>query len=75
MKGSSDTSETRRGTAPADEAYLKRVGEQVRVVPNHVCIVTHLNDTVYGVRGTHVETHWEIEARGRGTPPLHSVFA
>jgi XRE family aerobic/anaerobic benzoate catabolism transcriptional regulator len=31
MKGSSDTSETRRGTAPADEAYLKRVGEQVRL--------------------------------------------
>lgn len=31
MKGSSDSSETRRGTAPADEAYLKRVGEQVRL--------------------------------------------
>lgn len=31
MKGNSDSSETRRGTAPADEAYLKRVGEQVRL--------------------------------------------
>ena len=26
-------SETRRGTAPADEAYLKRVGERVRLAP------------------------------------------
>lgn len=41
------------------------VGETVRVVPNHVCIVTHLNDMVYGVRGDRVETTWAIEARGR----------
>src|SRR5262245_53681968 len=32
MRNSSDaTSEARRGTAPADEAYLKRVGERVRL--------------------------------------------
>jgi D-serine deaminase-like pyridoxal phosphate-dependent protein len=42
------------------------VGEQVRIVPNHVCIVTHLNDYVYGVRGNQVETAWPISARGRG---------
>ncbi|HEX6314656.1 MAG TPA: D-TA family PLP-dependent enzyme, partial [Gemmatimonadaceae bacterium] len=41
------------------------VGDQVRIVPNHVCIVVHLNDTIYGVRGTQVETSWPVSARGR----------
>ena len=42
------------------------VGERVRVIPNHVCIVVHLNDLVVGVRGTAVETSWPVAARGRG---------
>ena len=41
------------------------VGELVRVVPNHVCIVVHLNDVVYGVRGERVERSWQVDARGR----------
>jgi len=41
------------------------VGDQVRIVPNHVCIVVHLNDTIYGVRDTQVETSWPVSARGR----------
>jgi D-serine deaminase-like pyridoxal phosphate-dependent protein len=41
------------------------VGDQVRVVPNHVCVVVHLNDVIYGVRGDVVETSWHVEARGR----------
>jgi D-serine deaminase-like pyridoxal phosphate-dependent protein len=46
------------------------VGERVRVVPNHVCIVVHLNDLVYGVRGDAVETSWPVAARGRGQIPV-----
>ncbi|HUF25796.1 MAG TPA: alanine racemase [Gemmatimonadaceae bacterium] len=42
------------------------VGERVRIIPNHVCIVVHLNDLVYGVRGDVVETSWSVAARGRG---------
>ena len=42
------------------------VGERVRIIPNHVCIVVHLNDVVFGVRGNAVETSWPVEARGRG---------
>jgi D-serine deaminase-like pyridoxal phosphate-dependent protein len=42
------------------------VGERVRVVPNHVCIVVHLNDLVYGVRGDEVVSSWPVAARGRG---------
>ena len=42
------------------------VGERVRVVPNHVCVVVHLNDVIAGVRGDAVETSWPVAARGRG---------
>lgn len=42
------------------------VGDRVRIVPNHVCIVVHLNDVIAGVRGDVVETTWPVAARGRG---------
>jgi D-serine deaminase-like pyridoxal phosphate-dependent protein len=41
------------------------VGDLVRVVPNHVCIVVHANDVVHGVRNGVVETRWAVAARGR----------
>lgn len=41
------------------------VGEQVRVVPNHVCYVVNLFDTIYGMRDDVVETSWPVTARGR----------
>lgn len=41
------------------------VGDRVRVIPNHVCIVVHLFDTVHGLRGDTVETTWQVAARGR----------
>ncbi len=41
------------------------VGDRVRVIPNHVCIVVHLFDTVHGFRGNAVETSWAVAARGR----------
>lgn len=45
--------------------WRPKVGDQVRIIPNHVCIVTHLNDVIHGVRGDTVETVWPIAARGR----------
>ena len=45
--------------------WRPEVGELVRLIPNHVCIVVHLNDVVYGVRDTVVETSWPVAARGR----------
>ena len=51
--------------------WRPRVGEQVRVVPNHACVVVHLNDEVYGVRKGVVETTWSVAARGRA--PLAAV--
>ena len=46
--------------------WRPHVGETVRVVPNHVCIVVHLSDIVYGMRGGVLETSWPVSARGRG---------
>jgi len=46
--------------------WRPRVGNVVRIVPNHVCIVVHLNDTMHGVRGELVESTWTVTARGRG---------
>jgi D-serine deaminase-like pyridoxal phosphate-dependent protein len=45
--------------------WRPQVGERVRIVPNHVCIVTHLFDTVHGARGDVIDTTWPIAARGR----------
>jgi D-serine deaminase-like pyridoxal phosphate-dependent protein len=50
----------------SNTTWRPAVGEQVRVIPNHVCIVVHLNDVIAGVRGDVVETTWAVEARGRG---------
>ncbi len=47
-------------------SWRPRVGDVVRVVPNHVCIVVHLFDEIIGVRGSSVETRWPVAARGRG---------
>jgi len=49
--------------------WKPRVGERVRVNPNHVCIVVHLNDVLFGIRGDEVESSWPVAARGRGYEP------
>ncbi|MEX2178568.1 MAG: alanine racemase [Gemmatimonadaceae bacterium] len=46
--------------------WRPRVGDRVRVVPNHVCIVVHLADVVYGVRDGALASTWSVAARGRG---------
>jgi D-serine deaminase-like pyridoxal phosphate-dependent protein len=47
--------------------WKPKLGEQVRVIPNHVCIVVHLFDEIFGVRGHAVETRWPVAARGLGS--------
>ncbi len=42
-----------------------RVGERVRVLPNHACVVSNLHDRVTLVRGERVEGEWTVAARGR----------
>ena len=54
----------------AQSDWHPEVGERVRVIPNHVCIVVHLTDLVYGVRDGAVVSSWPVAARGRGHTPL-----
>jgi D-serine deaminase-like pyridoxal phosphate-dependent protein len=44
--------------------WRPRIGERVRIIPNHVCVSVNLHPRVYGVRGGAVEREWEVEARG-----------
>jgi D-serine deaminase-like pyridoxal phosphate-dependent protein len=46
-------------------AWRPRVGDQVRIIPNHVCVAVHLFDATYGVRGGEVVERWSVAARGR----------
>ena len=41
------------------------VGDRVRIVPNHCCVVSNMMDSVVAVRGDRVEGELEIAARGR----------
>ena len=41
-----------------------RLGERLRIVPNHVCATINMHDTLYGIRGDLVETVWTVAARG-----------
>lgn len=52
--------------------WRPRVGDRVRLVPNHVCLVVQQFDDIVGVRGESVETSWPVRARGRGYPPMPS---
>ena len=42
-----------------------RVGERVRILPNHACVVANLHDRLLGVRGGRVEAVLPVSARGR----------
>lgn len=45
--------------------WRPRVGERVRIVPNHVCVSVNLHERLYGVRDGQVVEVWEVAARGR----------
>jgi D-serine deaminase-like pyridoxal phosphate-dependent protein len=42
-----------------------RVGDRVRMIPNHICTAMNLHETVYGIRGDTVEQVWTVEGRGK----------
>jgi D-serine deaminase-like pyridoxal phosphate-dependent protein len=42
-----------------------RVGERVRILPNHACVVSNLHDRLLAVRGERVEGELVVAARGR----------
>ena len=42
-----------------------RVGDRLRILPNHICVAVNLHERIYGVRGEQVERIWDVEARGK----------
>jgi D-serine deaminase-like pyridoxal phosphate-dependent protein len=44
--------------------WQPRVGDRVRIVPNHVCVSVNLHPVVHGIRGGGVERSWPVAARG-----------
>jgi D-serine deaminase-like pyridoxal phosphate-dependent protein len=47
-------------------SWRPRVGDRVRIIPNHVCVSVNLQPAVYGVRGGAVERRWGLDARWWG---------
>jgi D-serine deaminase-like pyridoxal phosphate-dependent protein len=42
-----------------------RVGDKVRVLPNHACTCVNMHETMIAYRGEEVEAAWTIAARGK----------
>jgi len=42
-----------------------RVGDRLRVIPNHICTAVNLHQAIHGVRGEQVVASWTVAARGR----------
>ena len=49
-----------RGGSPSP-----RIGDRLRIIPNHVCAATNMHERVYGIRGEQVERVWEVKGRGK----------
>jgi D-serine deaminase-like pyridoxal phosphate-dependent protein len=43
--------------------WRPRLGETVRIIPNHVCVSVNLQRWVFGVRGDTLERVWEVGAK------------
>jgi D-serine deaminase-like pyridoxal phosphate-dependent protein len=42
-----------------------RIGDRVRVIPNHICTAVNLHETMYGIRGEEVVAEWKVAGRGK----------
>ena len=51
--------------ALADAKSKVKLGERVRVIPNHICVAVNLHEKIYGVRGEEVEEVGVVEGRGK----------
>jgi D-serine deaminase-like pyridoxal phosphate-dependent protein len=53
------------GVVAVSEGESFRVGERVRILPNHACVVANLHDCLVGVSRDRVEALLEVAARGK----------
>lgn len=52
------------GVIQVEDGESFRVGERVRILPNHACVVANLHDRLIATRGTRIEGEIAVEARG-----------
>jgi len=53
--------------AKASGGTLPKIGDLIRVTPNHVCNAVNLVDWVYLVESQEVVGSWRVTARGRNS--------
>ncbi|MCM3716343.1 alanine racemase [Halalkalibacter oceani] len=53
------------GVIELEEGHSWRIGDQIEVIPNHVCPTVNLADEVIGIRNGRIEKVFSIEARGK----------
>lgn len=41
------------------------VGDQIHIIPNHICVAVNLQEEVYGIRDGNVEVVWPVAARAK----------
>jgi D-serine deaminase-like pyridoxal phosphate-dependent protein len=41
-----------------------KIGDRLRLIPNHVCTTVNMHNEVWGARGDEVVEHWIVEGRG-----------
>jgi len=49
----------------ANSAAKPKIGERVRVLPNHACVVTNLHDEIFVASGENWIDTWKVAARGK----------
>jgi D-serine deaminase-like pyridoxal phosphate-dependent protein len=42
-----------------------KIGDRLRIVPNHVCVAVNMHEKMVGVRGEMVEAVWPVKGRGK----------
>jgi D-serine deaminase-like pyridoxal phosphate-dependent protein len=45
--------------------HARKVGDRVRILPNHICVAVNLHERIYGVRGEDVVETWTVDGRGK----------
>lgn len=49
----------------ASSGYAPKVGDQLTIIPNHVCACVNMHDTLYFHRSGTVEGCWQVAGRGK----------
>jgi D-serine deaminase-like pyridoxal phosphate-dependent protein len=52
------------GVIDVAEGESFRIGERIRILPNHACVVSNLHDQIVAVEGGRVLEVWRVVARG-----------